>query len=82
MDELERNDRSVLFIVEVEHGRPARLILHPTTISDFQARLARGQDADEILAMMRRLSDQLGTPVSVARGRGLIRMSAGPLPRQ
>lgn len=62
VDPVERNDRS--FVFEVELGPDAgvrRLHLYPTVIRDFQARRARGMEAEEIAATMRELCGELGT---------------------
>ncbi|MCU1532713.1 MAG: CapA family protein [Arthrobacter sp.] len=61
VDPVERNDQSFIFVVETRGSAPSTLRLHPTVITDFQARLARG-GASEIAGRMRRLSRQLGTP--------------------
>ena len=52
MDPVERNDQSFIFLLETDGGTPLTLRLHPTLITDFQARLAgracpadRGTDA-------------------------------------
>jgi poly-gamma-glutamate capsule biosynthesis protein CapA/YwtB (metallophosphatase superfamily) len=65
VDPYERNDQSFLLWVEVEEGRPSRLLLHPVVLRDFQARRAQGQEAAEILGLLAELSRELGTQVEV-----------------
>jgi poly-gamma-glutamate capsule biosynthesis protein CapA/YwtB (metallophosphatase superfamily) len=72
VDDVERNDRSLLFIVDVEQGRPARLTLQPTVIRKLQARLADSREAGEILEKVRILCGRLGTKVVIAGGQGTV----------
>jgi poly-gamma-glutamate capsule biosynthesis protein CapA/YwtB (metallophosphatase superfamily) len=44
VDSAERNDLSFLFIVELERGRIARIVLHPVCIEDLYVRLAKDQE--------------------------------------
>lgn len=55
VDEVERNDESFIFVVDVERGAIKRLRLYPTTIGDCQARLARGTSAQRIASQMKEL---------------------------
>jgi hypothetical protein len=48
VDEVERNDRSFIFMVEIRAGRIGGLRLQATVIRDLQARLAKGEEAEEI----------------------------------
>jgi len=61
VDEIERNDQSCVFALELDDQRMSRLLLVPTVIRNLQAQLACGRDREAILARMRRLSDELGT---------------------
>ena len=61
VDEIERNDQSFIFVVEARGGEIRGLRLHPTVITDYQARLARGIEAEEIASRMTRLCRELGT---------------------
>lgn len=61
VDEIERNDESFMFFVEAEGPKIKRMLLVPTMISRFQARLARGFLAEEIAIKMKRLCEGLGT---------------------
>ena len=44
VDSIERNDLSFLFILELERGRIARIVLHPVRIEDLYVRLAKDQE--------------------------------------
>ncbi|MGO4807851.1 CapA family protein [Arthrobacter sp. 2MCAF15] len=61
VDPAEHNDHSFVFMLDTDGGEPRMLRLHPTVITGFQARLARGAGPD-IAARMQRLSRHLGTP--------------------
>jgi poly-gamma-glutamate synthesis protein (capsule biosynthesis protein) len=61
VDEIERNDRSMIFELETGMEAVARLRLYPTVIRRFQARLAKGTEAEAIAGTMRRLCADLGT---------------------
>ncbi len=61
VDEIERNDQSFLFIVETDGHTISRLLLYPTVIQDFQARLAKNDEKEKIVANMQRLCTQLET---------------------
>lgn len=63
VDEINRNDESFVFMLELEGNRMARMLLHPTVIDDCQARIARGERARSIGLKMARLCERLGTPV-------------------
>jgi poly-gamma-glutamate synthesis protein (capsule biosynthesis protein) len=61
VDEVERNDQSFIFVVEIENRHIARLKLYPTVITRYQARLAREAVAEEIARKMQTLCDEFGT---------------------
>jgi len=44
VDPTERNDLSFLFILELERGSIARIVLHPVCIEDFYVRLAKDRE--------------------------------------
>jgi len=44
VDSAERNDLSFLFVLELERGRIARIVLHPVRIEDLYVRLAKEQE--------------------------------------
>jgi poly-gamma-glutamate capsule biosynthesis protein CapA/YwtB (metallophosphatase superfamily) len=61
VDEVERNDESAVFLVHLEGNSVVRLVVVPTLIRRFQARLATHADRDRILARVRSLCARLGT---------------------
>jgi poly-gamma-glutamate capsule biosynthesis protein CapA/YwtB (metallophosphatase superfamily) len=61
VDEKERNDRSFIFVVEIDEQVPVRLLLYPTVIEAFQARCARPHERTAIVAPMQKLCMQLNT---------------------
>jgi poly-gamma-glutamate synthesis protein (capsule biosynthesis protein) len=61
VDEIERNDESFIFVVEITGGILKKLRLYPTVIENFQARLARGDQARAIADKMKKLSERFGT---------------------
>ncbi len=61
VDDIERNDYSFLFILELEGAVPSRLQLIPTIISNFQARVANSAEAEKIAGKMKALCLQRGT---------------------
>ncbi len=62
IDEIEQNDESFIFIVELDSQKITRLLLYPTIIKDFQARLAKGFKQQKIIAKMQQLCINLNTP--------------------
>jgi poly-gamma-glutamate synthesis protein (capsule biosynthesis protein) len=77
VDEVERNDWSFLFSLQVVGGRVVRLRLRPTVIRSFQARLADPATAVQILSTMQKLCHELGTPVEITGGEAVIRVAGG-----
>lgn len=61
VDEIERNDESFIFIVEIKDGTLKKLWLYPTVIESFQARLAASDRARAIAEKMKRVSEGFGT---------------------
>jgi len=61
VDEVERNDRSFIFVVETDGHRVFRLLLYPTVIQDFQARRAKDAERQAVVAIMQRLCTKLKT---------------------
>jgi len=59
--ESERNDQSFMFVVETEAQAIVRLLLYPTVIDAFQARRARHNERNAIVATMQRLCLNLHT---------------------
>jgi poly-gamma-glutamate capsule biosynthesis protein CapA/YwtB (metallophosphatase superfamily) len=61
IDEIERNDRSFIFVVETDGHSIFRLFLYPTVIQNFQAMRANGAEKKAIVAKMQRLCTDLNT---------------------
>ncbi|WP_041245481.1 CapA family protein [Geotalea uraniireducens] len=61
VDEVERNDRSMIFILEYDQCSLSKIRLYPTVIRDFQARLAQGSEAEWIGRKMQQLCADLAT---------------------
>ena len=61
VDEVERNDESFIFLIEISDDKTFRLRLYPTVISDFQARLAEKNEARKIAAKMEKLCHEFNT---------------------
>ncbi len=55
VDEVERNDESFVFVAEIVGSRIQRLRLHPTSIANYQATMARGERGAQIAEKMARL---------------------------
>ncbi len=55
VDEVERNDESAIFWLEMGAKGVRKLRAYPTVIRDFQARMARGDEAEVIAKKLRRL---------------------------
>jgi len=62
VDEIERNDQSVIFMVDIRGGWIRGMRLYPTVIVDFQAHLAQKWEAQKIAFKMRELCLKLNTP--------------------
>lgn len=63
VDEIERNDESFIFCLDIKNTQPFKLTLYPTMIDYFQAKLA-GDRAAAIAARMSMLCNQFGTNTS------------------
>jgi poly-gamma-glutamate synthesis protein (capsule biosynthesis protein) len=61
VDEVERNDESFIFVVDIENRQINNMWLYPTMIEDFQARLAKMDRALAIAEKMKQLSQEFGT---------------------
>lgn len=77
VDEVERNDESFVFILETSKGRVGRILLHPTLIAGYQARLAQGEDAARIGEKMRQLCLGLDTPARWCDSNTRLEISTG-----
>ncbi len=60
VDEIERNDESFIFYFETKKNNITRLVLYPTIITAFQARLAKDRGR-EIANKMQSLCNKFGT---------------------
>jgi len=69
VDEVERNDWSFIFEVELSGPKISKVILTPTIIADFQARLAPAPYREAILSRMLALCFKFGTPVKQVNDR-------------
>jgi len=63
VDSGERNDLSFLFILELERGCIARIVLHPVCIEDFYVRLAKDQEIAFLQRTMQAKCATFGTAV-------------------
>jgi poly-gamma-glutamate synthesis protein (capsule biosynthesis protein) len=61
VDDVERNDESFIFAVEITDGMLKNLRLYPTVIEEFQARLAKRDQSLAIAEKMKNLSQEFGT---------------------
>jgi len=62
VDEIERNDESFIFMVEIEEEKITKLHLYPTLIRNYQTRLAGGKEAGRIARKMESLCAEFQTP--------------------
>ncbi len=76
VDEVERNDESFVFMLEMNRGRMSRMTLRPTLIADCQARMAQGERARSIALKMARLCEQLGTPARWLEAEGILEIGS------
>lgn len=63
VDEIERNDQSFIFTIEIQGGQVKTIKLIPTIIDNFQALLAEGDEAQNICLKMQTLSAELDIPL-------------------
>ncbi len=61
VDEIERNDQSCVFVVEIAGSTISRLLLYPTVIQEFQARRAQNDERKAIVAKIKELCAKLHT---------------------
>jgi poly-gamma-glutamate capsule biosynthesis protein CapA/YwtB (metallophosphatase superfamily) len=81
VDEIERNDQSFIFVLEIEQERIARVRLYPTVIDGFHASIAHGREADDILDRMRRLCERFGSCLKVDAAVGVLPITE-PVPQE
>jgi poly-gamma-glutamate capsule biosynthesis protein CapA/YwtB (metallophosphatase superfamily) len=72
VDSDERNDLSFLFILDLERGRIARIVLHPVCIEDFYVRLAKDQEVAFLQRPMQTKCKAFGTIMEVEGQVGMI----------
>lgn len=77
VDEVERNDRSFIFVVEAQGERISNIRLYPTVIRDFQARRAQSNEAVETALKMKRLCTDLGTAADWRADEGFLEIEVG-----
>ncbi|RJQ32338.1 CapA family protein [Candidatus Parcubacteria bacterium] len=76
VDEIERNDQSFIFIVETGHNAEIkRILLYPVKIADFQAKLAKGQEAEEIVSKMELLCRAFDTSIKWNDKEGMLEIA-------
>lgn len=61
IDEVERNDQGYIFLLETEGDVIVHILLYPTIIQRFQAKLAENDERQAMVAKMQRLCAQLNT---------------------
>jgi poly-gamma-glutamate synthesis protein (capsule biosynthesis protein) len=76
VDEIECNDESFVFALEMNGARLTRMTLHPTVIANCQAHLAQGDRARSIALKMARLCERLVTRVRWLAGRSILEITA------
>jgi len=72
VDPAERNDLSFLFILELERGRIARILLYPVRIEDLYVRLAKDQEVEFLNRTMQAKCKAFGTIMEVEGQVGMI----------
>ncbi len=77
IDEIERNDRSCIFVVDITGGSIRGMRLYPTVIADFQAHLAPEVEAQRIALKMRELCLKLNTPARWLEAERRLEISIG-----
>lgn len=75
VDAVERNDLSFLFIVELERGRIARIVLHPLCIEDLYVRLAKDQEITFLQRTMQAKCASFGSRILFQDGVGTLELS-------
>jgi poly-gamma-glutamate synthesis protein (capsule biosynthesis protein) len=75
VDPDERNDLSFLFIVELERGRIARIVLHPVCIEDFTVRLAKDEEIAFLQKTMQAKCATFGSSILFHNGMGMVEVS-------
>jgi poly-gamma-glutamate synthesis protein (capsule biosynthesis protein) len=75
VDSVERNDLSFLFVLELERGRIARIVLHPVRIEDLYVRLAKEQEIAFLQRTMEAKCASFGSRTRFHDGVGTLELS-------
>jgi len=75
VDSTERNDLSFLFILEIERGRVARIVLHPVCIEDLYVRLAKDKEVEFLSRTMQAKCASFGSRTLFHDGVGTLELS-------
>jgi hypothetical protein len=75
VDEVERNDESMIYVVEMEKGKLSRLRMYPTRIDQCQANLAGTYDAKRIAVKMEALCREMETHAQWQEGEGCLEVA-------
>jgi poly-gamma-glutamate capsule biosynthesis protein CapA/YwtB (metallophosphatase superfamily) len=75
VDPAEHNDLSFLFIVELERGRIARVVLHTLCIEDLYVRLAKDQEIAFLQRTMQAKCASFGSRIVFHDGVGMLEVS-------
>lgn len=75
VDPAERNDLSFLFLLDLERGRIARVVLHPVCIEDFYVRLAKDEEVAFLQRTMQAKCAAIGSRIVFQNGAGTVEVS-------
>jgi poly-gamma-glutamate synthesis protein (capsule biosynthesis protein) len=75
VDSVERNDLSFLFILELERGRIARIVLHPVCIEDLYVRLAKDREIAFLQRTMQAKCAAFDSGILIHDGVGTLELS-------
>lgn len=76
VDEIERNDESFIFVLEIDRNKHRRIYLYPTYIQNCQANMAMDHSKSAILSKMQKLCKTLGTHLTCDSDHALLDYSA------
>lgn len=75
VDEIERNDESFVFAIDIDKNRIKRLHLYPTIINRFQALMAKQERQKEIISKMQKLCKDLETDAKWRSRQGFLEVA-------
>jgi len=75
VDSDERNDLSFLFLLELERGHIARIVLHPVRIEDLYVRLAKDEEVTFLQKTMQAKCAAFGSRILFHDGVGRFEVS-------